>query len=77
MSEDESEVVIKEEPEADEEMNHDDKDIVTTNSEMVLDDILGDDIIGETSDQEMSEGRRKKITAPDQDSNEGSPKRSS
>ena len=35
------------------EMNpeHDDNDIVNTNSEMVLDDILGDDIIGESSGQ--------------------------
>lgn len=32
-----------------EEPKDDDKDIVMTNSEMVLDDILGDDIIGESS----------------------------
>ena len=37
-------VVVKEEPK-----DQEDNDIVTTNSEMVLDDILGDDIIGETS----------------------------
>ena len=36
-------VIVKEEP------KDDDKDIVMTNSEMVLDDILGDDIIGESS----------------------------
>ena len=37
-------VVVKEEPK-----DPEDNDIVTTNSEMVLDDILGDDIIGESS----------------------------
>ena len=45
MSESDS-VVVKEEPKDDE------KDIVMTNSEMVLDDILGDDIIGESSGKE-------------------------
>ncbi|XP_063687892.1 YTH domain-containing protein 1-like isoform X1 [Bolinopsis microptera] len=64
-------VVVKEEP------KDDDKDIVMTNSEMVLDDILGDDIIGESSDQEITERGLKKITAPDSDSkDENSPKRS-
>ena len=47
MSESDS-VVVKEEPKDDE------KDIVMTNSEMVLDDILGDDIIGESSGKENS-----------------------
>ena len=40
-----SESVMKDQ----EEVKDDDKDIVMTNSEMVLDDILGDDIIGESS----------------------------
>ncbi|KAL5250061.1 hypothetical protein ACHWQZ_G015959 [Mnemiopsis leidyi] len=67
----ESESVMKDQ----EEPKDDDKDIVMTNSEMVLDDILGDDIIGESSDQETTERGLKKITAPEPDSKE-SPKRS-
>ena len=47
MSESDSVVVKEEIKETD-----DDKDIVMTNSEMVLDDILGDDIIGESSGME-------------------------
>lgn len=40
-------MVVKEEPKEEAGMN--DTDIVMTNTEMVLDDILGDDIIGECS----------------------------